>query len=360
MDISYLYSIRITESIIDVDAALELIEEETLAAVAGDLVVCKDYSSRRGLNSVVGVSALPEDKSIGSCGDGCTDVDGGMAIFVADEGNSDMTELQCRVLKIIQNTMGEVESDGNGIDEIEVTDSNGFECDDDPAGGILPTAGVVASQSAVAGDFPVAGVAAAAAVGAVLLALLAFFILRRRKSDDDNDKALTDISSHEGKSSEAFGRGYKDGYDSRLQAFKNSSKAKYGEPPSSSEFGDDGINGKSPSNSGEHDGANSEPLSRAELEDKAFMLGYTEEDGSLDTYCNGFSDGQRSASSTSDVHRCQSSSCEQCRGFAEPKFLFLPRDYLPNFSSLRNHPSSETANLKQVQLDEDASFQDEI
>ena len=193
MEISYRYTLRVTDKT-SIEEAIDRIEEENLKAGTDELIVCEQSSGRR-LNTVVGLSAMPEDRVTASCGEGCVDIDGGMTVYLADEGNSDTTGTQCRVFGVIQDSMGKFESDSDGmrIDELSMTDNDGLDCQDSRGG--VP-AGAISSSLEDGDGFPVAAVAWAA-VGIALLALLACLCLRRRKSNGNDPNTDEEVNLNE-------------------------------------------------------------------------------------------------------------------------------------------------------------------
>jgi hypothetical protein len=126
VEIAYLYNVRISDST-DVESAITLIEAEIRSVVASAFVVCE--GDRRLTSTLVGVSALPKDSISGSCGIDCTNVVGGMTLYVENEGISDSVNLQCQVFSMIEDTMINIESrPSSGIDEIDLADLEDVDC----------------------------------------------------------------------------------------------------------------------------------------------------------------------------------------------------------------------------------------
>jgi hypothetical protein len=181
VEVSYLYNLRTAENV-DRNAAIYFIEAETLKYVSADLFDCE--LSRRRLNTLVGVSALPEDVASGSCGEGCVEVVGGMSIYVEDQGSSDFTQLQCEALEIIRNTMLELESVEGGIEEIAFVDDSDYDCDSILAGLSSVTEAEPEKLAANKNGKSLIPIIIGSVLGAALIAGFALFVAKRRRNDE--------------------------------------------------------------------------------------------------------------------------------------------------------------------------------
>lgn len=189
VEVNYMYMIHVAESL-DIESAVgavTMIEEENLKAVVDKLLPCGSVRrTRRRLDTtVIGATALPKDEASGLCGDDCTVVDGGTTVFVVDEGDMDYTLLQCQVLAVVRDSMMQIESDEEGISEINLVDDD-FNCD-----GLLDRAipGVFnsdyESNSTSGSGSPIIAMVGIA-IGTAVIALLALLLVRRRRRSDES------------------------------------------------------------------------------------------------------------------------------------------------------------------------------
>ena len=188
VDVSYFYNVVISDAV-DIDSVVNFVEIQTLDAVSSELVVCE--GDRRRLSTLVAVSALPKDLPSGSCGTGCTSVTGGITLYVEGEGDTDAIDLQCQVVRIVRQTMLQIESSSyNGVGSIEFVDTGDIDCEEtatEKSGGeSLQGIHGLESQSSSLGEHQVSnGGLVGIALGSSLIAVLAFVIIRRYRHGDD-------------------------------------------------------------------------------------------------------------------------------------------------------------------------------
>jgi hypothetical protein len=194
VEVHYAYSVQMSGSV-DAGIIIEMVEAALLTAVTDELLDCGD-NRRRRLNEVLGVSAAPKDEEVASCGDNCSDVAGGMTVYVSDTRGSDYTALQCRVFDIILGAVAIIQAQSNDIEEISVSDNGGVDCDSigDDSG---PDFSGSQNQVNSAGGFPMAVIAGILGFF-VLLALLLFCMFRRCcRRDEGKDTDSMTRASHD-------------------------------------------------------------------------------------------------------------------------------------------------------------------
>lgn len=188
VEIAYLYNVRTSDST-DIELAITSIEAEIRSVVASAFVVCE--GDRRLLSELVGVSALPKDLTSGSCGTDCTNVVGGMTLYVENEESSDPVNLKCEVFSMIRDTMINIESrPSSGIDEIDLADLEGVDCAEIDAknAGDTPQqiTGTQAQQLSGGGQGISSAALAGIAAGFALVTVVAFLLVRRLLHSSNN------------------------------------------------------------------------------------------------------------------------------------------------------------------------------
>mmetsp|Transcript_10858 Transcript_10858/g.16005 ORF Transcript_10858/g.16005 Transcript_10858/m.16005 type:complete len:622 (-) Transcript_10858:105-1970(-) len=123
--ISYLYDLRV-DAELEARDVIRAVEKEMLDSMKENFVVCEN-SSRRRLNSVVGISALPEDKFSGTCGDNCISVNGGVTFYLNEE--SEMRQNRCDVRSNMLNVFDKIESDNDKMASIDIVETDFLECE---------------------------------------------------------------------------------------------------------------------------------------------------------------------------------------------------------------------------------------
>ena len=190
--VDYKYKIVLDEDA-DFSATVAEIESKLLASVGESLLACKKSRklARRLSANVLGVSSFPEHSKSGSCGDLCSEMDGGMTVYVEDDGSADFTETQCEAIDSVRNKMTQLPSEIDGLSSAEFIGDSEIDCDGygstvDDKGGLV-IAGATDGTSVAPSDGMGVGSKIGIAVAALALLLLLLLFVRRGKNDNDGD-----------------------------------------------------------------------------------------------------------------------------------------------------------------------------
>lgn len=114
VEISYLWCMIRLASNITISATINENERYTVkkeVVQQGHLACGRSMHGHWLLRTIVGASVLPRNHETSSCGEGCSDIVGGMALYVAcSNGRTDATELQWAFGEIVRDTFCNFES----------------------------------------------------------------------------------------------------------------------------------------------------------------------------------------------------------------------------------------------------------